>query len=80
MSFSLTSYDAASPNVRVRLYKENGSSVAVSTVSLVKSSLLGGRAAIINFTNLDSTSNYYAVISNIDTGETGNILGYVRQK
>ena len=80
LSFSLTSYDAAAPNIRVTLYKANGSSVAVTTVSLVKSSLIGGRAEIINFTNLDSASNYYAVIKNIDTAGTGNIVGYARQK
>ena len=81
MKFSLTSYDAASPHIEVTLYKSsNGSSVAVKTVSLVKSSLIGGKAAIIEFTNLDTTVDYYAGIKNIDTGESGNIKGYVGQK
>lgn len=77
---TLQSIGGASPHVKVTLYKSSGVSVATSTVNLPWSTPLGGGGSeTVTFSNLNSSTNYYAVIENMDTVETGTILCVVKQ-
>ena len=76
----MQSIGGASPHVKVTLYKSSGVSVATSTVNLPWSTPLGGGGSeTVTFSNLNSSTNYYAVIENMDTVETGTILCVVKQ-
>jgi len=41
---------------------------------------MSGGTTYVSFTNLDTAYNYYAVIQNMDTVQTGTILGIAKQK
>ena len=63
----MQSIGGASPHVKVTLYKSSGVSVATSTVNLPWSTPLGGGGSeTVTFSNLNSSTNYYAVIENMD--------------
>ena len=77
----LESLSGASPHIKVTLYKSSGVSVAVTTMNLPWSNpASGGTTVYVTFTNLDTAFDYYAVIENMDTVQTGMILGVAKQK
>ena len=80
IKIGLQSIAGASPHIKVTLYKSSGVSVAVTTMNLPWSSPLSGGTTYVSFTNLDTTYDYYAVIENMDTVQTGTILGIAKQK
>lgn len=80
IKIGLQSLAGASPHIKVTLYKSNGVSVAVTTMDLPWSSPMSGSTTYVSFTNLDTANNYYAVIQNMDTVQTGTILGIAKQK
>ena len=51
-----------------------------TTMNLPWSSPMSGGTTYVSFTNLDTAYNYYAVIQNMDTAQTGTILGIAKQK
>ena len=76
----LQSLGGASPHIKVTLYKSSGVSVGVTTVILPWASIgngTGGRT--VTFSNLDTSTNYYVVIENMDTKATGSIICIVKQ-
>ena len=79
IKIGLQSLGGASPHIKVTLYKSNGVSVA-TTMNLPWSSPMSGGTTYVSFTNLDTAYNYYAVIQNMDTVQTGTILGIAKQK
>ena len=79
IKIGLQSLAGASPHIKVTLYKSNGVSVA-TTMNLPWSSPMSGGTTYVSFTNLDTAYNYYAVIQNMDTVQTGTILGIAKQK
>lgn len=80
IKIGLQSILGASEHIKVTLYKSNGVSVAVATLSLPSSSPISGIAKYVSFTNLDPTYDYYAVIRNTDTTQSGSILGVAKQQ
>ena len=80
IKIGLQSLAGASPHIKVTLYKSNGVSVAATTMDLPWSSPMSGGTTYVSFTNLDTAYNYYAVIQNMDTVQTGTILGIAKQK
>ena len=80
IKIGLQSIAGASPHIKVTLYKSNGVSVAATTMNLPWSSPMSGGTTYVSFTNLDTAYNYYAVIQNMDTVQTGTILGIAKQK
>lgn len=82
IKIGLQSINRASEHIKVTLYKSNGVSVAVATLSLPGTNVAGGVATTkyVSFTNLDSANRYYAVIKNMDTVQTGSIVGIAKQK
>lgn len=77
----LQSLSAASEHIRITLYKSNGSSVATHTVSVPWSNpTTSGITTYVSFTNLDANLDYYAVIENIDSVQSGSLLGVAMQK
>lgn len=79
IKIGLQSLSAASQHIKITLYKSNGVSVAVTTVSLPWSSASDAISTYVNFTNLDPSNDYYAVIKNTDTTQSGLILGVAKQ-
>ena len=79
IKIGLQSISGAAEHIQVTLYTNNGSSVAVATLSLPWSSLASGTVKYVTFSNLDPTTKYYAVIKNTDTTESGTILGIAKQ-
>lgn len=80
IKIGLQSLAGASLHIKVTLYKSNGVSVAATTMDLPWSSPMSGGTTYVSFTNLDTAYNYYAVIQNMDTVQTGTILGIAKQK
>ncbi|MCR5293871.1 MAG: hypothetical protein K6E30_01690 [Lachnospiraceae bacterium] len=80
IKIGLQSFSGASPNIRVTLYKSNGVSVAVSTVSVPWSNPASGSVTYVSFTNLDTSYDYYAIIKNIGSTQSGMLLGVAMQK
>ena len=76
----LESYSKASNHIKITLYKSTGTSVAEATLSVPASNPAGtGGAKSVTFTNLSATTNYYAVIKNIDTVESGSLIGLAKK-
>ena len=80
IKIGLQSLGSASQHIKVTLYKSNGTSVAVTTMNLPWSSALSSGTSYVSFSNLDTSSAYYAVVKNMDTVQTGTILGVAMQK
>ena len=80
IDIGLQSIQGSSPYIKVTLYKSTGVSVAEKTVALPASypTQVGGTVHI-KFTNLNTSTKYYAIIENLDTNVTGNILGLTKQ-
>ena len=76
---SLQSLQSASPHIKVTLYKPSGTSVATTTVSVPVISSTGDGGKTITFSNLDSAFDYYAIIANMDSKESGNLIGMASQ-
>lgn len=76
----LQSLQEYSPHIKVTLYKSTGVSVAEKAVSLPASyPMQVGGTVHIKFTNLNTSTKYYAVIENMGTEMSGNIIGVTRQ-
>lgn len=76
---NLQSLQSASPHIKVTLYKPSGTSVATTTVSVPVISSTGDGGKTITFSNLDSAFDYYAIIANMDSKESGNLIGMASQ-
>lgn len=79
IKIGLQSLSGASEYIKVTLYKSNGSSVATATLSLPWTSISSATTQYVSFDNLDSSKKYYAVIKNMDTVQSGNIIGVAKQ-
>lgn len=68
-------------HIRVTLYRTTSSyDVAVSTITIPVSSAMQPISTYVNFTNLNTNYDYYFVIENIDSKQSGLITGNVSQK
>lgn len=75
------SVTAPSSHLKVTLCKSSGYSVAAKTISVPWSNIASGSyTTYISFTNLDTASNYYVVVQNMDTVQTGYIFGIAMQQ
>lgn len=76
---SLLSMRINSPNVRVTLYASNGQPLASQNVSIPAFSTISLTGANVTFRGLNSATQYYIEIKNLDTASTGDICITVSQ-
>ena len=79
IKIGLESFSGASQHIKVTLYKSTGESVAVSVISVPVSNPANESTTYVSFTNLDTSYDYYAVIKNVSTTQSGLLLGIAKQ-
>ena len=76
---NLTSWNKASNDIRVSLYRSTGELIGADNVDLAYGTPIHGTNTRVTFNNMVA-GDYYVVVRNLNQADSGFLLGYVAEK